>query len=54
MSHAVLALAHAPCHLAAGLDPDRDMSFVVAGEIERFPGNGFLALKDTIKTRGRS
>jgi NitT/TauT family transport system substrate-binding protein len=77
---------------AAGLDPDRDVNIVVAGEgaqpaallrsrqvealsqfdtqyalianagmpmryldrsqIERFPGNGFLALEDTIKTRG--
>ncbi|HYB41817.1 MAG TPA: ABC transporter substrate-binding protein [Candidatus Methylomirabilis sp.] len=78
---------------AAGLDPDRDVSIVVAGEgaqpaamlrahqidalsqfdtqyalientgmkirwldriqIERFPGNGFLALEETIKTRRR-
>ena len=78
---------------AAGLDPDRDVSIVVAGEgaqpaalirsrqvqalsqfdtqyalianagmpmryldrsqIERFPGNGFLALEDTIKTRAK-
>ncbi len=78
---------------AAGLDPDRDVNIVVAGEgaqpaallrsrqvealsqfdtqyalianagmpmryldrsqIERFPGNGFLALEDTIKTRGK-
>src|ERR1700687_5520891 len=76
---------------AAGLDPDRDVSIVVAGEgaqpaamlrnrqvealsqfdtqyalianagmpmryldrsqIERFPGNGFLALEETVKTR---
>jgi NitT/TauT family transport system substrate-binding protein len=78
---------------AAGLDPDRDVNIVVAGEgaqpaallrsrqvealsqfdtqyalianagmpmryldrsqIERFPGNGFLALEDTIKARGK-
>ena len=78
---------------AAGLDPDRDVNIVVAGEgaqpaallrsrqlealsqfdtqyalianagipiryldrsqIERFPGNGFLALEETIKTRGK-
>jgi NitT/TauT family transport system substrate-binding protein len=49
---------------AAGLDPARDVQIVVAGEnagvrmryldrrdIEKFPGNGFLASEETLRTR---